>query len=155
MVDHQKRAREIVDMVSYITIASVSADGEPWNSPVFAAHDGEYRFYWCSYHGTQHSQNIRATGRVFLAVYDSTVPVGAGECVYIKGTAKQLTDPVEIATARRLLQARCPVPWPLDDLDGDAPMRLYQAVPERIWMNGSAQVNGRSVDARIEVDPAP
>ena len=41
-----KRAKEIIERVIYITIASISDDGRPWNAPVFSAYDEDFSFYW-------------------------------------------------------------------------------------------------------------
>jgi hypothetical protein len=36
---NEERARAVIKKISYITIATVSDDGMPWNAPVFAAYD--------------------------------------------------------------------------------------------------------------------
>ncbi len=56
---HNKRAAEIIKDIKYITIASVSDDGQPWNTPVYSAFDKDLNFYWFSDKNSQHSQNVR------------------------------------------------------------------------------------------------
>jgi len=154
--DLSGRAREIVEKVIYITIATVSDDGQPWNSPVFSAYDRDYSFYWGSHRESQHSRNVRANGRVFLVIYDSTVPAGTGEGVYVRARAEEIADPDEIAAAHRLLQERRPVPfWSLQDITGNAPVRLFKAVPEQAWMNSDGELDGTFIDERCAVTLSP
>src|SRR3989338_1658716 len=122
-MDNELKAKKIIQKISYVTIASVSHDGMPWNSPVFAAYDSDYNFYWGTYRDSQKSKNIRANKNVFLVIYDSTVPPGKGEGVYIKATAAELSNPKEIEFAHKLLWDRHIVPyWKLEQVQGDAPI---------------------------------
>ncbi len=147
-----QRAKEIIEKILYITIATVSTSGEPWNAPVVGAYDKDYNFYWGSYRNSQHSQNVRDTGRVYLVIYDSTVPVGTGEGVYIKASAQELTDPKDVEAAHQVLQSRYPKPyWKLNQVQGAGPIRLYKAVPEKVWVNGDGEENGTYIDTRVEI----
>jgi general stress protein 26 len=147
-----KRAQEIIDQILYITIASVDEDGQPWNSPVFSAHDDDLNFYWGSHIDSQHSKNIRATGKVFLVIYDSTVEAGQGEGVYVRARAFEITDADEIKSVHKRLQDRRPVPyWKLHEVSAPAPVRLFKAVPEQIWMNDDGERDGQFIDTRKEV----
>jgi len=149
---NEEKAKAIIQKISYITIATVSKDGMPWNAPVFAAYNKDYTFYWGTYRDSQKSKNIRANKNVFLVMYDSTVGPGQGEGVYIKATAVELNDPKEIESAHRLLWNRHAVPyWKIEQVQGDAPIRLYKAVPEKVWMNGEGEIDGNYIDTRVEV----
>lgn len=44
-----QRAKDIVESNEYITIATASRDGQPWNTPVYAVHDEQYNFFWSSW----------------------------------------------------------------------------------------------------------
>jgi hypothetical protein len=112
------RAQEIIDRILYVTIASTSKDGQPWNSPVFSAHDEHYNFYWGSHLGSLHSQNIKATGRVFLVIYDSTVEAGQGEGVYVQARCSEIIK----ATPERI--------WMNDDGQKDG---QYIDVRKEVW----------------------
>ena len=35
---------------------------------------------------------------------------------------------------------------------GDKPRRIYKAVPQKMWLNSDASINGNFVDTRITVD---
>ncbi len=132
-----QRARNIVQQILYVTVATVSVEGKPWNSPVYASFDDAGNFYWVSSPEAQHSQNVERNGEAFLVVYNSTVPWATGEGVYIEAGVSALNDLDEIAEARRNLALR--VGKPLDDqhakyLEGGV-RRVYRAVPKRVWMN--------------------
>lgn len=153
---NSNRAKEIIEKIPYITVASVDENGMPWNAPVFAAYDKDYNFYWGTYRNSQKSKNIRANKNVFLVIYDSTVGPGKGEGVYIKANAIELSDHKEIGFAHRLLRDRHVVPyWRIEQVQGDAPIRLYKAVPEKVWMNGEGEENGHYIDVRVEVNLKP
>jgi nitroimidazol reductase NimA-like FMN-containing flavoprotein (pyridoxamine 5'-phosphate oxidase superfamily) len=152
MSQSNQRAKEIIEQVVYITIATTSADGQAWNTPVFSAYDDSYNFYWGSHVDSQHSKNIAKNSKVFLVIYDSTIPAGEGEGVYVKAIASELTDPDEITKAHQLLQSRRPVPyWTLDQMQPDSPVRVFKAVPVKTWMNGEGEVDGTYVDNRVEI----
>lgn len=145
------QAQSILDRNAYITLATVSEDGEPWNSPLFFAYDSDYNLYWASYIESQHSQNIRANGQAFIVAYDSTVPWGTGTGVFIQAQAREVTDQQEIIKACRLRRARVPeANQPPEDFMGDKPRRIYCATPQKIWMNGDDKVNGNFIDVRKE-----
>jgi general stress protein 26 len=73
MIQPNAKARQILDTIVYATLATVSADGDPWNTPLAIYHfDSDYILYWASWQKNQHSQNIRANGKAFVVVYDST-----------------------------------------------------------------------------------
>src|SRR5690348_8698929 len=93
------RAKQIIEKILYITLATVDNDGQPWNSPVYSAYDSEYNFYWASDRNGQHSRNIAENNKVFVVIYDSTVPEGTGEGVYIQAKAYMLIDKNEIQKA--------------------------------------------------------
>lgn len=151
-MDAHERGRDIVSKVAHVAVASVCPDGTPWNTPVFAACDERFAFYWRSYRESQHSQNIRRNPNVFLVTYDLAAPPGAGEGLYIVAEAEELSDPGEIEKALRLLAARGEPGVPhLDAVSGRAPLRAYAARPRRLWVNGG-QKNGEAyVDVRNEI----
>ena len=150
------RASEIIGNIQYLTIASISSSGEPWNTPVFTAFDDQLNFYWFSDHQAQHSRNVRETGKAFLVIYDSTVPEGTGEGVYIQAAVKELTQEAEVLSALRILDARAGKKKPRDfnNYSGGAILRGYQARPLKIWMNSDeTNADGEYIrDIRVELD---
>lgn len=129
------------------------AGGVPWNSPVYSAYDEQYNFYWASWKENVHSQNIRLNDRVFLVIYDSTVPAGTGEGVYVQAKAYELSDKDEIAHALQQLYSReNRKPRSVDEFLGEYPRRVYKGVPEKMWINGDGEINGNYIDIRIPLD---
>lgn len=152
MDDLKKKAKEIIAKIIYITIATSSND-QPWNSPVYSAYDEFYNFYWVSDQNGQHSKNIKENPNIFIVIYDSTVPEGTGEGVYIKAKAFEITDPAEVKKAAGLLANRKnKKPRHESEYLGDYPRRVYKATPEKIWMNGDGQIDGNYIDIRLSVD---
>jgi hypothetical protein len=78
-----QQARQIVDANQYMVVGTADASGRPWASPVwFAQHD--YReFVWISSPRARHSRNIAERPQVGIVIFDSRVPIGAGQGVYL------------------------------------------------------------------------
>ncbi len=147
------KAKELIKKIPYITIATISKDGHPWNAPVFAAYDENYNFYWGTDKNSQKSKNIVFNKNVFLVIYDSNDHPGEGFGVYIKAVAEELTDPKEIEMAHKLICYRHIVPyWKLEEVQGDTPIRLYKATLEKVWVNGEGQENNHYIDTRVEIE---
>jgi general stress protein 26 len=150
MIDPQ--AKEIIKKIRYITIASVTHEGFPWNSPVFAAHDYEYNFYFGTHRESQKAKNIFHNPNVFLAIYDSSVPAGEGGCVYIRANAHEITDEDEIAFAHNQLWGGDAEPfWKLEEFAPGTPLVLFRVVPEMAWMNAEGEADGHYIDVRREI----
>lgn len=125
---HIKSAREILEKIHYINIATVNEDGSPWNTAVATSRDGQLNFYWGSSPDNIHSQNIRRDGRVFVTIYDSTVPEGTGEGLYLLGRAEELGP--EEGTA----------------------VYKYKFIPEQVWINDEAKNEDGNYKHDIRVD---
>lgn len=148
---HHKRAVEILRRIRYATIATASKDNKPWNSPVAHEYDSQLNVYWFSDKQNQHSKNVRENENVFIVIYDSTVPEGEGEGVYIEAKAVELTDPEEILSVRKIKKGEDYDGKPNEFL-GDAIRRVYKAVPQRIWMNTAEITDGIFIrDYRVEL----
>src|SRR5919205_4480788 len=93
---NEQKSKDIISKVLYITISTASKDGTPWNSPVYSAFDQDYNFYWASDQNGQHSKNIAENDKVFIVIYDSTIPEGTGEGVYIQARAYKLEGAQDI-----------------------------------------------------------
>ena len=125
-------ARAILDAGIYVVLATAGADGMPWASPVWFAKEDYRELYWVSYPGARHSQNIAVRPQIALVVFDSTVPAGTGQAVYMTATAEQLTDPAAIehgigVFSRESERQGAKEEWGPDQVTGDARLRLYRA----------------------------
>lgn len=149
-----QKARIVINDILYLTIATTDKNNQPWNSPVYSAFDKNYNFYWASWKENQHSKNITENGKVFVVIYDSTVPESTGFGVYMRGKAHQLekTDAIEIIKALKLLYSRkSKKPRKLEEFLGILPRRIYKFVPEQVWVNSEGDIKGNFVDTRIEI----
>jgi hypothetical protein len=148
---HNRRAKEILATIQYATLATVTPDGKPWNSPVASVIDENLNIFWFSDREGQHSKNVRDNGEVFIVVYDSTAPSGEGEGVYIQAKAYELDNPDEIQAARRIKYDSEEGSSP-DEFLGDGVRRAYKAVPQKVWMNDDVTEDGKFIkDIRVEV----
>ncbi len=150
----EERARAIAQRVLYLTLATSTVHGEPWNSPVYCSFDNDWRFYWASDPHSQHSQNLAASQQLFGVVYDSTAPAGTGDGLYMRATAEQLVDPADVRLAREVLLSRIQVAQDgPDDFTASPAVRCYRAIPSAVWINGTVDdEDGHYVkDCRVEL----
>lgn len=148
------RAKEVIQKILYITIATSSKNGQPWNTPAYSAFDKNYTFYLVSWAENQHSKNIRENENVFVVIYDSTVPESTGFGVYMEGKAYELgkKNSIEILKALKLLyQRKNKKPRTLQEFLGLFPRRVYRFVPEKVWVNSDAKIDKNYIDTRIEI----
>lgn len=137
----------------YVTIATVSPAGRPWNTPVVGRFDDSLYLYWISWCRNRHSQNIVKEPRIFVVVYDTSAPEGAGQGLYLQMRARMLTTPQEIETAKKVYNTSFfvhPTESHAQFLD-QCPQRFFKAVPERIWYNADSQKERHFVDIRREI----
>lgn len=126
-------ARALVAENSYLTLATVGADGVPWASPVwFAARELEL-FVWASKPGAQHSRNIAENPRVSLVIFDSSKPPGDGSALYVSADAALVSDDDPafsdaLAVYNERSIARGLPAWDASKLLEPARHRLYRAV---------------------------
>jgi nitroimidazol reductase NimA-like FMN-containing flavoprotein (pyridoxamine 5'-phosphate oxidase superfamily) len=135
------QARGVIESIGYATLATVTPEGMPWNSPVRHVYDADLNIYWFSDKQSQHSQNVRANGEVYVVIYNSTVPEGQGLGIYIQATAVEVVDPGEVLRARRLKKGAAYQAMPGEFL-GDESRRVYKAVPRAVWLNGAEVTDG-------------
>ena len=155
MNDLANQAKEILNTIKYATLATVTPEGKPWNSPVVFDLDDKYNLYWYSDKENQHSKNVREKPHVLIVVYDSTAPLGAGnevgKGVYIEADAEELTDRNEINMIRNIHKGK--VVNDADNFLGNAIRRVYKATPKRVWMNDVETKDGKYIrDIRVEID---
>jgi len=154
MTQPNTQVKTILDNIAYITVATVSDDGQPWNTPVAAYHfPNDYTLYWASWQENQHSKNIRANGKAFIVAYDSTPADNKPSAgVYILAEAKELTNEQEVMEAAKVFGDDPYNPSDGKEYLGDKPRRIYKAVPLKIWTNGDSEINGNFIDVRAEAE---
>jgi hypothetical protein len=160
MTKPNQKARQVIDRIKYITIATVDQNGQPWNTPVASFRfDNDYIFYWASWTDNQHSKNIRSNGRAFIAIYDSTpVDDKPSDGVYIQAEAFELSDKQEVMRTALIFKGDPYNPSDGKQYLGEYPRRIYKAVPQKIWMNHMiatpngyiARNNDKSVSSQLD-----
>jgi nitroimidazol reductase NimA-like FMN-containing flavoprotein (pyridoxamine 5'-phosphate oxidase superfamily) len=146
-------ARRIIDQNVYMTLATADPAGRPWASPVYYAADGYDRFHWVSLPDAQHSRNLAARPELAIVIFDSRVPLGTGQAVYMEARAEQIggNDLKQgIAIFSRESLADGGSAWGLDRVVPPAPLRLYRAAVSQHWV---LDPDHRPGDARTEVRP--
>jgi hypothetical protein len=130
-------ARAIVDVNSYMTLATADADGTPWASPVWFAHEHYETFLWMSRPGARHSRNIAGRREIAIVIFDSTVPPQQRNAVYVEAAAAivpdaDLADAVAVYTARSV---ECGLePLAAEEVSSDASWRLYRARASAVYV---------------------
>ena len=118
-------ARRVIDANQYMTLATLDPDGRPRLSPVYYTAARYTVFYWVSSPEAHHSRNLAERPEVQIVIFDSTVPVGQGEAVYLRGTAKQMPDEeLEAVLPEAFRTAAGARRFDVDGLRGGAPFRL-------------------------------
>jgi nitroimidazol reductase NimA-like FMN-containing flavoprotein (pyridoxamine 5'-phosphate oxidase superfamily) len=153
-----RRATTAIDANRYLVLGTVDDDGRPRVSPVYFTHPDGGDYYWVSSPGSHHSRNISARPLVSFVIFDSSVPPAEGpQAVYVDAEAAEVPE-AELAEQCALAFARTrgddgarafgPV-----DVSGDAPIRLYRAVPTRhqVHVRGGDDTYGRGTDHRESV----
>ena len=141
--------RGIVDSNLYITLATADAEGRPWASPVWFAHEGYRDFLWVSRPEARHSRNVEIRPEVALVVFDSTAAPGDAAAVYAEGRGEELEgDELEraIRTYSRRSEATGLAAWSAADVTAPARHRLYRATASTHFLLGGD-------DERIEAIP--
>ena len=123
-------AKAIVDSNRYMTLATADADGRPWATPVWYATGDCRRFLWVSSPDARHSRNIAARPEIAIVVFDSQVPVGEAQALYMDAEAAEL-EPDEIDEGLEVFSSSSRVQglraWTRDEVEPPARLRLYRA----------------------------
>ena len=155
--DLPEAARSVLDGNAYMVLGTADPDGRPWTTPVYFGHERYAEFYWLSSPEARHSRNIAGRPEVSLVVFDSSVPIGGAQAVYMAATAARVPDEEVPARAEVFRTPRFPGARffePRELLDGS--LHLYRAAVEEhsILVRGSDPDLGRGVDSRYPVDVA-
>jgi Pyridoxamine 5'-phosphate oxidase len=152
-------ARTIIDSNKYMVLGTADQAGHPWVTPVWFVSEGYTRFHWVSSPEARHSRNLAGRPEVAIAIFDSTVPVGGAQAVYMAGTAEELTGAEldgGIEVFGRLSVADVGRMWGLEDVQPPSLFRLYRATVSEHYLliAGRDPELGTGVDRRERVTPA-
>lgn len=129
--------RHIVASSDYLTLATADADGRPWGTPVWFAHEGFTTFVWVSRPEARHSANLADRPEVAITVFDSTSTPGEGRGAYFEALARPVGDD-ELERWLALYSARSVgrgmAPWTAVDVMKPDGLRLYVAEVSATWV---------------------
>ena len=130
-------AMTIIDSNMYMVLGTADAAGQPWVSPVYYAAAGYKEFYWVSSPEVRHSRNIAIRPQVSIVIFDSQVPIGTGQGVYMSAIAQELTGAdldqgIEIFSRSSL--AHGGHEWKPEDVGASTLYRLYRATALEHWV---------------------
>jgi Pyridoxamine 5'-phosphate oxidase len=146
--DPTATAKAIIEANLYMVLGTADETGRPWVSPVYYAPVHDREFLWVSRPETLHSRNLVARPEVSIVIFDSSVPIGTGQGVYMAAAAAEVTGEARVAAmdvfSRRSL-GHGGREWTLDDVDPPAEFRLYRATASAHYILGS-------IDRLVAVD---
>src|SRR5687768_167106 len=130
-------ARTIIDSNMYIVLGTADESGQPWVTPVYYASARYREFYWVSSPEVRHSRNITVRPQISIVIFDSRVPIGTGQGVYMSAIAEQLTGADldrEIEIFSRTSLGHGGREWKREDVGEAALYRLYRATASEHWV---------------------
>jgi hypothetical protein len=148
MTDNNAHARSVLDRTCYAVLATADADGIPWATPVWFAHDGLDRLYWLSWPGSRHSQLIQRRPEIALTVFDTNAVPNEGTAFYATAHARQcpgeqVDDGLRILNRRLLAQGIGE--FTRERATGGSRLRLYVAEIAEAWvLDQDADVDQRA-----------
>jgi len=146
-----RRVKEVLGRIEHATVATVTVDGKPWNTPVYFARQGG-SFYWISRRDAQHSTNIANNGRVFLVVFDSSRQDASGAAAYVEAYATALVNEHDIRGALEAIYRRRDKPMPsASDYGVSSIHAVYHAQALRVWSNVLHTSGEVPWDERVEI----
>lgn len=133
-------ARTIIDSIGYMVLGTADETGRPWVSPVYFSVERYKEFYWMSSPDVTHSRNIAVRPQVSIVIFDSRIPVGMGQAVYMPAAAEELTG-IDLDRGVEIYNRRFQNPAEhgvriikLEDVRSPAPYRLYRATATEHWI---------------------
>jgi hypothetical protein len=150
MTDINTHARAVLDQTCYAVLATADADGTPWATPVWFAHDDLDCFYWLSWPGSRHSQLIEQRPAIAVTVFDTHAVPNEGTAFYATAQARRcpderLDDGLEIVNRRSVGQGIGE--FTRSRISGESRLRLYVADVTEAWVLDQ----DTSVDQRARV----
>ena len=152
--DHELAAiaRAIVDGNDYMTLGTADADGLPWVSPVWYAPSGYAEFLWISSPEALRSRNLAVRPELSDVIFDSRVPIGAGQAVYMRARAEAVAAADvdrDLAVFSRRSLARGGREWTPDHVRA-ARLRPYRASVSEHWVLDPAAKPDRRTEVNFE-----
>ena len=152
MEDLVAKSKRILGESMYATLATCSKNGVPHVSPVYTGHDDKYNLYFSSSEDSQHIKNIKENNQVSLVIFNSMVPRGKGEGLYMQATVEELTTEEEVRDSYTYFYGRNDAtPHVPSYYLTETKRHMYKIVPIKIWTNGWEKVAGVFTDVKKEI----
>jgi general stress protein 26 len=75
-MDYQALLQEILTTESYLCLATSTALGQPWATPLCFISDEKYRLYFISQNESLHALHIAANPHVAFSIFNTRQPIG-------------------------------------------------------------------------------
>jgi nitroimidazol reductase NimA-like FMN-containing flavoprotein (pyridoxamine 5'-phosphate oxidase superfamily) len=155
--DLDQTAREVLDGIRYIVLGTIDEDGTPRTSPVFFTPHGYEYLYWVSHPETHHGANLARDDKVSGVVFDSSLPPGQTDAVYVTGTAHEVPED-ELAEHLPVAfdpEHRGGTRFTAEQVVDSADLRLWVMHVDRweVHVRASHPHHGTGRDRRVAVDP--
>lgn len=160
MSDLPERTRRVLAEAKFLTMATVSADGQPWTAVLqYAWLPGPLRFLFGSATESRHSRDIAAhpgvSGALFVAGEGELTEVDGAQ---FTGTCRELTAD-EVAAHHAVFYdallpdeaSRAEYTLPVEALLAPADHRIYQITVDRWWLIDTSRWLEDRIDRRIEM----
>jgi Pyridoxamine 5'-phosphate oxidase len=132
MTDSDRAAlgRSIIERNLYMVLGTADAAGQPWATPVYFAPAGFRELFWVSSPEANHSRNIAERPEIGVVVFDSQLPIGTGQAVYMHARAQLVPDGelergIQVFSDRSISHGG--MPFTVADVTGASGIRLYRA----------------------------
>ena len=130
-------AKTTIDSNMYMVLGTADESGQPWVSPVYYASANYKEFYWVSSPDVRHSRHIIIRPRISIVIFDSQVPIGPGQGVYMSAIAEvlngaELDRGLEIFSQTSIKHGGRE--WTRKDVDEPPLYRLYRASVQEHWV---------------------
>ena len=153
--DLEAVARTILDSIFYMTLGTADENGQPWVSPVYFSSADYREFYWISSPESKHSKNIVLRPQISIVIFDSRIPIGMGQAVYMSAVAEQVDDS-DLVRSLAIYNGRFQNPSEhgartilLEQVSGAGLYRLYRAVAHECWMLDRERHPDRRVSIKL------
>ena len=142
---------DILSGVRYATISTTDENGKVWAAPVWYVFDKQKNLYWWSSTASQHSKNIEQDGEAYITIFNSSAPEGEGLGLYIRANVGQVPDKKLDEIIELYNSTTTQFKLDRGNTTGDAPTRLYRAIPASIQINDGIETDGYYQDVRRDV----
>ena len=123
-----------------MVLGTADESGQPWVSPVYFTASKYKEFYWISSPETRHSRNIAKRSQISIVIFNSQVPVGKAQAVYMSAAAEELSGS-KLEPGLVIYNGRFPDPaqhgvqdTTLEEVRPPGHYRLYRAVALEHWV---------------------